>query len=41
MSALDQREDCMPETVILESFKVVLAKLSLYVANNPVTKIGS
>lgn len=31
----------MPETVILESFKVILAKLSLYVPNNHVTKIDS
>lgn len=29
----------MPETVILESFKVILAKLSLYVPNNCVTKM--
>lgn len=29
----------MPETLILESFKVILAKLSLYLPNNRVTKI--
>lgn len=40
-SALDQREDYKPETVILESFKVFPAKLSLYLPNNCLTKIDT
>lgn len=31
----------MPEMVMLESFKVILAKLSLYLPNNCVTKIDT
>lgn len=39
--ALDQREDYKPETVILESFKVFPAKLSLYLPKNCLTKIDT
>lgn len=31
----------MPEVVILESFKVILAKISLYLPNSCVTKIDT
>lgn len=31
----------MPETVILESFKVILVKPSLHLPNNRVTKIDT